>query len=77
VDPDGVRSPHQRAKRAEWARKAHMQRLALKLAAARQRRKLICQRCSAASRKMPMRFCSGALAADGLGRSQRIPRSKP
>jgi hypothetical protein len=45
VDPDGVRSPHQRAKRAEWARKAHMQRLALKLAAARQRRKLICQRC--------------------------------
>jgi rubrerythrin len=45
VDPDGVLTPEERAKRAEWARKAHMQRLALKSAAARQRRKLICQTC--------------------------------
>jgi rubrerythrin len=45
VDPDGVLLPHERAKRAEWARKAHMQRLALKSAAARKRRKLICQTC--------------------------------
>jgi hypothetical protein len=45
VDPDGVLTPQERAKRAEWARKAHMQRLSLKSAAARQRRKLICQRC--------------------------------
>lgn len=45
VDPDGVLTPQERAKRAEWARKAHMYRLALKSAAARQRRKLICQTC--------------------------------
>ena len=45
VDPDGVLPPQERAKRAEWARKAHKQRLALKSAAARQRRKLICQTC--------------------------------
>jgi hypothetical protein len=31
--------------RDEWARKAYMQRLALKSAQARQRRKLICQEC--------------------------------
>jgi hypothetical protein len=43
VDPDGVLTLQERANRAEWARKAHMQRLALKSAAARQRRKLICQ----------------------------------
>jgi rubrerythrin len=45
VDPDGVLPPRERAKRAESARKAHMQRLALKSAAARQRRMLICQTC--------------------------------
>ena len=46
VNPDGVLSPQERAKRAEWARKAHMQRMAMKsAAAARQRRKLICQTC--------------------------------
>lgn len=45
VDPDGELTPEERAKRAEWARKAHMQRLALKSVAARQRRKLICQTC--------------------------------
>jgi hypothetical protein len=45
VDPDGLLTPQERAKRAEWPRKAHMQRLALKSAAARQRRKLICQTC--------------------------------
>jgi hypothetical protein len=38
-------TPQERAKRAQWARKAHMQRLAMKSAAARQRRKLICQTC--------------------------------
>ncbi|WP_082961578.1 hypothetical protein [Mycobacterium sp. 852002-51152_SCH6134967] len=45
VDPDGMLTPQERAKRAEWARKAHMQRMAMKSAAARQRRKLICQTC--------------------------------
>lgn len=45
VDPDWVLTPQERAKRAEWARKAHMQRLAMKSAAARQRRKAICQNC--------------------------------
>lgn len=45
VDPDGELTAEERAKRAEWARKAHMQRLALKSAAARQRRNLICQSC--------------------------------
>lgn len=35
VDPDGVLTPQERAKRAEWARKAHMQRMAMKSAAAR------------------------------------------
>jgi predicted amidophosphoribosyltransferase len=45
VDPDSMLTPQERAKRAEWARKAFMQRLALKSAAARQRRRLICQTC--------------------------------
>ncbi|WP_242460433.1 hypothetical protein [Mycobacterium paragordonae] len=44
VAPRGI-DAQERAKRAEWARKAHMQRMALKSAAARQRRKLICQTC--------------------------------
>ena len=30
VDPEGKLSPQERAKRAEYARKAHMQRMALK-----------------------------------------------
>jgi hypothetical protein len=45
VDPEGVLSQQERTKRAEWAHKAHMQRLALKSVAARQRRKLVCQTC--------------------------------
>lgn len=48
VDPDGVLSPQERAKRAEWARKAYMHRLALKSAAARRRRKTICSLCGKA-----------------------------
>jgi hypothetical protein len=39
VDPEGKLSPQERAKRAEWARKAYYQRLALKSAQARRRRK--------------------------------------
>jgi hypothetical protein len=39
VDPDGKLSPQERAKRAEYARKAYYQRLALKSVQARQRRK--------------------------------------
>ena len=35
VDPDGVLTPAERAKRAEHARKAHFKRLALKSAQAR------------------------------------------
>jgi hypothetical protein len=38
VDPDGKLLPAERAKRAENARKAHYQRLALKSAQARRRR---------------------------------------
>jgi len=39
VDPDGVLTPAERAKRAENARQAHFQRLALKSAQARRARK--------------------------------------
>src|SRR3954453_344720 len=45
VDPEGKLTVQERAKCAEWARKAYIQRLALKSAAARQRRKRICQKC--------------------------------
>jgi hypothetical protein len=38
VDPHDELSPEERARRAEYARKAHMQRLALKSARARRRR---------------------------------------
>ncbi|OMC09147.1 hypothetical protein A5734_27840 [Mycolicibacterium fortuitum] len=38
VDPDGVLTPAERAKRAEHARKAYFARLALKSAQARRRR---------------------------------------
>ena len=37
VDPEGKLTPQERAKRAEWAMKAHMQRMALKSAKARKR----------------------------------------
>ena len=39
VDPDGVLTPAERTKRAENARKAHMQRLAFQAAKARRLRK--------------------------------------
>jgi hypothetical protein len=39
VDAEGTLSPQERAKRAEYARKAYFQRLALKSVQARQRRK--------------------------------------
>ncbi|MUL76468.1 hypothetical protein [Mycolicibacterium sp. CBMA 226] len=45
VDPEGQLTPQERAKRAEWARKAFMQRLALKSVASRQRREHVCQTC--------------------------------
>jgi hypothetical protein len=45
VDPENKLTVQERAKRAEWARKAYYQRLAMKSAAARRRRKLICQEC--------------------------------
>lgn len=38
VDPDGVLDPDERAKRAEFARRAHMTRLAFASAKARRRR---------------------------------------
>ncbi len=38
VDPDGQLTPQERARRAESARKAHFQRLALESAKARRRR---------------------------------------
>ena len=40
VDPEGKRAPQERAKRAEFAQKAYYQRLALKSAQARRRRKI-------------------------------------
>ncbi|WP_134667896.1 hypothetical protein [Amycolatopsis sp. CFH S0078] len=39
VDPDGVLEPGERARRAEFARKAYFTQLAAKSAAARQKRK--------------------------------------
>lgn len=39
VDPEGVLTAEERAKRAENARRAHFQRMAYKSAKARQRRK--------------------------------------
>ena len=45
IDPDGLLTPHERTNRAECARKAHMQQLAMKSVAARHRPKLICQIC--------------------------------
>ncbi|MBB5164940.1 hypothetical protein [Mycobacterium sp. AZCC_0083] len=45
VDPEGKLTIQERAKRAEYARMAYYQRLAMKSAAARQGRKLICQTC--------------------------------
>lgn len=39
VDPDGTLDPDERARRADNARRAHMQRLALKSAQARRARK--------------------------------------
>lgn len=41
VDPDGTLTPAERARRAESARKAHFQRLALKSAQARRRRSVV------------------------------------
>jgi hypothetical protein len=38
VDLDGALTPHERAKRAELAREAHMRRMALKSVQARRRR---------------------------------------
>jgi hypothetical protein len=38
VDPDGVLAPHERAKRAENARKAHFAAMARKSAASRRRK---------------------------------------
>ena len=37
VDPEGKLTSQERAKRVEWAMKAHMQRMALKSAKARRR----------------------------------------
>jgi hypothetical protein len=39
VDPNNELTPQERHKRAEYARKAHMQRMALKSAQARRRRR--------------------------------------
>jgi hypothetical protein len=39
VDPEGKLTPEERAKRAEWARKAHYQRMALKAAQKRRRKR--------------------------------------
>ena len=39
VDPDGKLTPAERAKRADFARKAHFQRLALKSAKVRKQRR--------------------------------------
>jgi hypothetical protein len=39
VDPEGKLTPQERAKRVEWAMKAHMQRMALKSAKARRRKR--------------------------------------
>lgn len=41
VDPDGVLTPSERAKRAECAKRAHYQRMALKSAQARRARQAV------------------------------------
>ena len=37
VDPEGILSPQERAKRAEWAKRAYFKRLALKSAQSRRK----------------------------------------
>lgn len=44
VDPDGTLPSAERARRAEHARKAHFQRMALKSAQARRRRSVVTER---------------------------------
>jgi hypothetical protein len=39
VDPEGKLTPQERGKRVEWAMKAHMQRMALKSAQKRRRKR--------------------------------------
>lgn len=61
VDPLGELPIQERAKRAEWARKAYYQRLAMKSAAARQRRKLICPSCGR-SKEPESQVCPSCVA---------------
>jgi hypothetical protein len=61
VDPNNELTPHERAKRVEFARKAHYQRLALKAAKARQARKLVRQRCGARKPFDNQRLCDKCL----------------
>jgi hypothetical protein len=56
VDPEGKLPIQERAKRAEWARKAYYQRLSMKSVAARQGRKLICPNCGR-PKKAQQRMC--------------------
>jgi hypothetical protein len=63
VDPGSKLTIQERAKRAEYAREASYQRLAMKSGAARQERKLICQKCGQPkeSDAQVCRKCLGAL----------------
>jgi hypothetical protein len=56
VDPEGKLTIQERAKRAEFARKAYYQRLSMKSVAARHRRKLICPECGQ-PKKADQRMC--------------------
>ncbi|MCB2177573.1 MAG: hypothetical protein KQH57_17325 [Actinomycetales bacterium] len=59
VDPDGILSPDERARRAEHARKAHFQRLALKSARARRKSKALAAESEAADAEL-RRLSGGA-----------------
>ncbi len=61
VDPDGELPIQERAKRAEWARKSYYQRLAMKSAAARQRRNGICRQCGR-SKEPDSQVCLSCIA---------------
>lgn len=56
VDPENRLTVQERTKRAEWARKAYYQRLAMKSVAARRRRRKICQECGQA-KEPEQRIC--------------------
>lgn len=75
VDPEGKLTIRERAKRAEFARKAYYQRLAMKSAKARRRRKLICQKCGQPCEGRDCWLAGCAAPSTRLLRRDRLPNS--